>query len=221
MLAVLVIGTVIIVIPTLCFAGLFTLAHFTDKKKKQKAIDDAPYHEAGHAILAMVTGMGFQEVSVRENSLHYGHMSYRDIHYGTQRSDHSQEVLVLTEREKLENHLMISMAGYIAEMLTCGLKEFPRKEIVNSDTFVINETLRKNPFLYQELDISAEEYRFSLLAKTEKILVAEQAAHFCLVEQLKLKGVICEQEAWETAGHLLQQFPMNPYGFEEEALSLS
>lgn len=221
MIAVLVIGTVIIVIPTLCFAGLFTLAHFTDKKKKQKAIDDAPYHEAGHAILAMVTGMGFHEVSVRENSLHYGHMSYRDIHYGTQRNAGSHETLVLTEREKLENHLMISMAGYVAEMLTCGLKEFPRKEVVNSDIFVINETLRKNPFLYQDLGISSEEYRFYLLTKTEKIISSEKAAHFCLVEHLNLKGLICEQEAWETAGPLLQQFPMNPYGFEEEALSFS
>lgn len=200
------------------FTLLFLLSLNSDRINKRKSLRAAPYHESAHAIIAMTTGMGFQEISIQENPENYGHMSYRDDNYRTDRHSSGGDTLIFSPREELENRIMVAMAGYVAEMLYCDLSHFPIKPIFNSDVQVINELIQDNSFLYKELGVNFHEYHSLMLKRTQETLEKEFAAHMKLVDTLKKDHVISEFEAWNLVCHELTDFPVNPY-LETEPLS--
>lgn len=193
------------------FILLFLLSWHSDEVNKRKSLRSAPYHESGHAIIAMTTGMGFHEVSIQENPENYGHMSYRETNYRTDRNSVEGNILSLSPREELENRIMVAMAGYVAETIYCGLENFPTKPVFNSDVQVIDELIRANPFLYADQGISISVYYSTMLDRTKKILENEASSHLKLVEALKNYQVINECEAWNLVRHELINFPMDPY----------
>lgn len=197
------------------FGALFAYSFISDKRRDEKEKINAPYHEAGHVILAMITGIGFKEVTIKGNGHNLGFMSYRETPYSRSRHETSEHLKVLTNRELLENSLLTSLAGYVAEMLTCGKKSLPTHKIKYSDMETVSDIIKNNRFLYQELSLSPDEYLHSLMIRTRSHLIEEAEAHLLISEALATAQTLTEREVWE----LLHKNGLgtnlhNPYGLE-------
>lgn len=177
--------------------ALFISSMLSDKRRDEKEKIAAPYHESGHVILAMVTGMGFEKVSIEENAHHLGFMSHRTEQYEVGRMAYTQEFFTLSERERLENALMTSLAGYVSEVLLCGKPGLPSHNLPYGDMEVVNGILSQNAFLYQEKNQTIDEYLSALTQKTQNILQQESQAHQMISEALTIKKTLTEEEVWD------------------------
>lgn len=203
------------------FLSFFIYSFCSEKRNDAKERDCAPYHEAGHVILAMVTGMGFEKVSIEGNSHNFGFMSHRKDQYCRNRSGEPEMIREITQREIFENSLMASLAGYVAEMIACGKNSMPSSAIQYGDMGVVNEIIDAMPFLYMDLDLSIESYLETILAKTRTVLMNEAEAHYLISENLKEKGSLTEKEVWNIMDNYgLCQHIHNPYGLEEFSVAL-
>lgn len=206
----------VIVLGALMFISLFTfLAYFvysliSESRKEAKERGIAHYHEAAHAIMAMYTGMGFLEVNVKENNLHFGFMSHQPEQYCKTRNSEVLEFHELTERDRLENSLMTALAGYVAEVIHCRKKTIPTKQITSGDIELVNSILQDNKFLYEENHMDCSDYLDKMVTKTNSLLIQEQGAYLLLADALKERKIIKEDEAWEI---------ISPVGFSSEVFN--
>lgn len=198
------------------FGALFAYSFVSDKRRDEKEKINAPYHEAGHVILAIITGIGFKEVTVEGNNHNLGFMSYHEVQYARTRYENSEPLKVFTNRELLENSLLTSLAGYVAEMLTCGKKSLPTHKIKYSDMETVSEIIKNNRFLYQELSLSPDEYLHSLMMRTRTHLIEEAEAHLLISEALADSKTLTEREVWKLlCDNKLGKNLHNPYGLED------
>lgn len=203
----------------LIMGALFAYSLISDKHKDEKEKEATPYHEAGHVILAMVTGMGFKEVTITGTSHNFGFMSHQEIQYLKTRNGTPEPLHKLSERDLLENSLLTSLAGYVAEMLTCGKTGLPSHKIRHSDMEVIHDLIKANKFLYKELSLSPDEYLHSLVTRTREILIKEAETHLVISKALAIKQSLTEKEVWEIIElEGLGKNLHNPYGLEELSL---
>lgn len=206
------------------FFGLFAYSFISDKRKHEKEKLNAPYHEAGHVVLAIVTGMGFKEVTIEGNAHNFGFMSHQEVQYLRNRTNNSELLKVLDRREALENSLLTSLAGYVAEMITCGKKSLPSHTLKHSDMSAVHDIIKTNPFLYQELVLSLDEYLHSLMLRTHSILKREAKVHLLISENLAEAKTLTEKEVWELlAENKLGSDLHNPYdldGFSLDSVSV-
>lgn len=202
--------------------GLFIYSFRSEKRKDEKERECAPYHEAGHVTLAMATGMGFEKVSIAGNSHNFGFMSHQKIQYARTRNGSNDTLREIDQRELLENALMTALAGYVAEMLTCGKTMMPSSTVKYGDMEAVNDILQANPFLYTEINVSPDGYLESLIARTRDILIQESGLHLAVSHALIERNELTEQDVWVITGKEgLTRHLHNPYACTGFSLDLS
>lgn len=206
----------------LIFLGMMLTSILSDKRHNAKEKLYAPYHEAGHVVLAMVTGMGFDKVSIETNAHNLGFMSHRSHQYAIDRQENPENFFALDNRQRLENALMTSLAGYVVEILMCGKTKFPTHTLPYGDMEAIYEILMNNPFLYEELSLGMEEYLESLKEATRNVIIEYAKVHNLIAEELKVREVLSELEVWELVKNngMLSSLD-NPYSPEGSLSSAS
>lgn len=80
-------------------------------KRNARALALTAYHEAGHAVAGSLLGLGFRRVSIQPADDSLGHVLFNQFNSRFQ----PDAELTPAGRDRLERHIMCSLAGPIAE----------------------------------------------------------------------------------------------------------
>lgn len=152
------------------------------------ALKATAYHEAGHAVMAMILGRAVQKVTIVPGQSHLGAQRLGACHLqkGKSRSSH----------DFLEDEVMILLAGMVAESQITG--QYCQQGAAQDLRFVRRMLQSRNE---GEKQIQRLEKR--LLSKTEHHLL--DAAQWQAVETIARELIRCETISGRAVKHLYDQ----------------
>ena len=84
------------------------------RKRSKKQLETTTYHEAGHAVLAYHYGYKIKSVTIKRGEDSLGKMVADGLLKGL---PHTHIEITPRDRDKMEKHIRVSMAGIIAQKL--------------------------------------------------------------------------------------------------------
>ena len=174
-----------------------------------KKLEATAYHEAGHAVMAILVRMGFGKVTIERKRDSLGH-----ILHNKWRKTFSPRSEDMRSRYQLEKAIRTCLAGPVAEKMWSGEKHIKwgadGSHAVEYASYLSQGGLHHNMFYFSGSDRAIEAYlRFVAICCEEQLAItlnwaAVEAVAKALLEKRTINSKECRAVIRESAGQLIK-----------------
>lgn len=174
----------IISVMTLLFLAVI---HLRDTRREHRS---TAFHESAHALMAMVTGIGFENAVMEKNTLNHGLTYLKAVPY-----QDGPEAALYSDDDKTRHMLLVMISGYVAEMVLAGQEHIPQRliGIESSDMHRLDVLLDEHPHLYAET--TKKDYLDGIIEQAKEILSQNSQLHRLMSAELHKSSSLTEPVA--------------------------